>query len=48
MQKVISTNDFIIASVKGSECRIYFWCICKEEAINLLKNADLSKENGSS
>ena len=48
MQKVISTNDFRIASVKENESRIYFLCIYKEEAINLLKNIDLSKENRSS
>ena len=30
-------NDVAITYVKGNDCRIYFWCISEDEAINLFK-----------
>ena len=47
MQKtVINFNDVLIVSVKENDYRIYFWYISKDEAINLLRNFDLSKKSG--
>ena len=36
MQKAMSFNDVTIDSVKVNDYRIHFWCISKDEAINLL------------
>ena len=34
-------NDVAIVSVKESDCRIHFWYISKDHAINIMKNSDL-------
>ena len=34
---------FAIISVKGSDYRIHFWYMSKNEAINIMKNSDLRK-----
>ena len=34
-------NDDVILSLKGNDYRIHFCYMSKDEAINLLKNADL-------
>ena len=44
MQKAISSKDVAIVSVKGSDFRIRFWYISKNDAINLLKNAWLDNK----
>ena len=44
MQKATSFNNFAIASVSGNDYRIHFWNINKDEAINLLRNADLTEK----
>ena len=46
MQKVKGFNDVAIVSVKENDCRIHFWYMGKDEAINLLGNADLTKKCG--
>ena len=40
MQEAPSCNDVIVVSVEGSDDRIHFWYITKDEAVNLLQNAD--------
>ena len=44
MQKVINFNDFAIAFVKGSDYKIQFWYISKDDAINVMKYSDLNKK----
>ena len=41
MQKAISFNDVVIVSVKGSDYRIHFWYISKDDAISTMKNSNL-------
>ena len=41
MLKAISFNDFAIAFNRRNDYRTDFWFMSKDEAINLLKNADL-------
>ena len=36
-------NDFSIFFVRGNDYRTDFWFLSKDEAINLLKNADLTE-----
>ena len=40
-------NDVAIVSVKGSDYRIHFWCMSKNDAINIMKNSNLNKIIGS-
>ena len=47
MQKAINFNDIAIVSVKGSDYRIHFWYMSKNDAINIMKNFNLNKKNGS-
>ena len=35
MLKAMSFNNVAIFSIKGNNCRIYFWYMSKGEAINL-------------
>ena len=35
-------NDVAIASVKESDYRIHFWYMSKSDAINMMKNGDLT------
>ena len=37
MQKAVNFNDVAIASVKGSEYRIHFCCMSKDDATNIIK-----------
>ena len=41
MVVAISVNDVAIFSVKRNDYRIHSLYLCKDEAINLLRNADL-------
>ena len=43
MQKAMNFNNVAIVSVKGSDYRIHFWYISKDDAINILKNSDIKK-----
>ena len=40
MQKAINFNDVAIVSIKGSDYRIHFWYMNKDDAINTMKNSD--------
>ena len=46
MQKVMSFKNVIIVSIEINGYRIHFWYISKDEAINLLRNADLIRKSG--
>ena len=37
MQKAVNFNNVSIVSVKGSGYRIHFWCMSKDNAINIMK-----------
>ena len=39
-------NDVAVVSVKGSDYRIHFWYMSKDDAINIMKNSNLNKESG--
>ena len=43
----MSFKNLAIVSVKGSDYRIHFWYMSKDDAINIMKNSDLNKKNGS-
>ena len=38
MQKAISFNNVAIVSIKGSDYRIHFWYISKDDAISIMHN----------
>ena len=38
----MSLNDIAIVSINGNDYRIHFWHMNKDDAIYLLKNADLT------
>ena len=40
MEKAISFNNVAIVSVKGSDYRIHFWYMSKDDAKNIMKNYD--------
>ena len=40
MQKAMNFNDVTIAFVKGSDYRIHFWYMNKNDAINIMKNSN--------
>ena len=40
MQQAINFNNVAIVSVKGSNNRIHFWYLSKNDAINLMKSPD--------
>ena len=46
MQKAVNFNDVAIVSIKGSDYRIYFWCITKDDAINIMSNSNLKEKRG--
>ena len=41
MQKAMNFNDVAIVSVKQSDYRIHFWCMSKDDAINIMNNSNL-------
>ena len=45
MQKSINFNDVTIVTVKRSDYRVHFLYMSKDEAINLIRNADLTKQS---
>ena len=47
MQKAINFNDVAMVSVKGSDYRIHFWYMSKNDAINIMKNSNLNEKSGS-
>lgn len=46
IQKATSFNDLGMSCVKRSNFTIHFWYITKDEAMNLLRNADLTEKSG--
>ena len=42
MQKAINYNDVAVVSVKGSDYRIHFWYMSKDDAISIMKNCNLN------
>ena len=39
-------NDAVIVSAKGSDYRINFWYMSKDDAITIMKNSDLDEKSG--
>ena len=37
MQKAMNVNDIAIVSIKGSDYRIHFWYMSKDDAVNIRK-----------
>ena len=46
MQKVMNFNDVAIVSIKGSDHRIHFWYMSKDDAINRMNNSNLNEKMG--
>ena len=45
MQKAMNFNVVAIVFVKGSDCRIHFWYMGKNDAISVMKNSDLNEKS---
>ena len=45
MQKAINFNDVAIVSVKGSDYRIHFWCMSRDDAISITNNSNLNEKS---
>ena len=43
MQKAMNVNDAAIVSVKGSDYRIQFWYMSKDDTVNIMKHFDFKK-----
>ena len=41
MQKAIGFNNIAIGYIKGSAYRIHFWCMSKDDAINIITSSNL-------
>ena len=39
-------NDVTIVSVKKCDCRIHFWYMSRDDAINVMKTSDLNEKRG--
>ena len=46
MQKAMSFNNIAIVYVKGNAYRIQFWCISKDDAINIMNGSNLVDKRG--
>ena len=46
MQKAINFNDVAIVSIKGSDFRIHFWYMSKDDAIRITHNSNLIDKKG--
>ena len=44
MQKATNFNDVAIAPVKGSDYRIHFWNMSKDDAISVMNNSNLNEK----
>ena len=42
----MSFNDAAIISIKGSDYRIHFWYMSKDDAINIVRNSNLIDKKG--
>ena len=45
MQKAMNFN-VTIASIKGNDFRIHFWCISENDTISMMNNSDLNETTG--
>ena len=45
-QKAMNLNDAAIVSVKGSDYRLHFWYISKNDAIDIMNNSNLNSKRG--
>ena len=46
MQKAMSFNNAAIVYIKGNACRINFWHMSKDDAINILNGSNLVDKRG--
>ena len=46
MQKAMNFNDVDIVSIKGSDCRIHFWYMSKDDAIIIMNNSNEDEKRG--
>ena len=44
LHKAMNFNDAAIVSIKGSDYRIHFWNMSKDDAINIMKNSNHMKK----
>ena len=47
MQKARNFNDVAIVSIKGSDYRIHFWNMSKDDTMNIMKNSNLHEKRES-
>ena len=45
MQKAMSFDNIAVVYVKGNAYRIYFWCISKDDAINITIGSNLVEKD---
>ena len=38
-------NNVDILSIKGSDYRIYFWYVSRDDVINIIKNSNLNEKS---
>ena len=48
MRKAINFNDVAVVSYKGSDYRIHFCYLSKDDAISIMKNSDLNEKKSGS
>ena len=48
MQKATNFNFVAVASIKGSDCIIHFWCTSEDDETNIMKNSNLNDKSTSS
>ena len=46
MQKAMSFNNIATVYIKGNACRINFWYISKDNAINMMTGSNLADKRG--
>ena len=46
MLKAMSFNNIAIVCVKGNAYRINFWCMSKDDAINIMNGSNLADKRG--
>ena len=46
MQKAISFNNVGIVYIKGNACKIQFWYMSKDDAINIMTGSNLVDKSG--
>ena len=46
MQKAVSFNNVAVVYVKGNAYRIHFWCMDKDDAINIMNGSNLVDKRG--